>query len=293
MKSLTLITIFMIVILFSAGCNLSEKRNGMYRDSDLAGIEPTQKTGEDRIRTASLNSEQQFSSIESRMIIQSGTVKIETDDFETSEKKLTETAKKYSGFITNSSSESGASGKKSGTVTVRIPSGIFQAFLSEISQLGKILSQDISAKDVTEEYIDLEARQRTQKELESRLLDLLNQKTGKLTDIIEVEEKLSSVREKIESTEGRINYLKNRSEYSTLEIMFYEPAMLQTSSGGGFFYEIEQGFKKGLKGFTEILSGLIMITVSLSHIIIFLIIMLLIARRYFKKRSLSNSQLAG
>lgn len=292
--SILILSAFMMFMIIS-GCNLSGNRNDNDRIvSDYEELTENENRAVDHdLKLAVNHSVTPKSLIENRLVIMKGTVKIETDDFKSSEDKLIETIKKYSGYITNSSSEMNSSGNISGSITVRIPLEKFQDFVKDISSLGKVLSQDVSGKDVTEEYIDLEARQRTQKELENRLLELLNQKTGKLSEIIEVEQKLSSVRENIESTEGRMKYLKDQSAYSTIEVMFIEPSMLQTASGGGFFHEIEQGFKKGLKGFTEILSVLIMITVSLSHIIIFLIVLLIIARKYFRKRSLNNSQLAG
>ena len=295
MKTSKLFVASLMSFLLLSGCNLSGNSGDRDQSSDIKNnfAAPEHNSGKDNLKLASTDSETKTRSIENRIVIMKGIIKIETGDFTDSENKLIEIVKKYSGYITNSSSEMNAAGNKSGSITVRIPFDKFHDFQKEISALGKVLSQDINGKDVTEEYIDLEARIRTQRELENRLLTLLSQKTGKLIEIIEVEQKLSSVRENIESAEGRIKYLKDQSTYSTIEVMFFEPSMLHTASGGGFFYEIEQGFKKGLKGFTEILSGLIMITVSLSHIIIFLIILFIIARKYFRKRSLSNSQLAG
>ena len=113
---------------------------------------------------------------------------------------------------------------------------------------------------------------------------LLNDRTAKLSDVIEVEDKLSSVRQKIESTEGRMRYLRNQASYSTLALSIYEPSMLETSSGGGFFYEIGQGIKKGLEGFTEVLKGLIIFVIAFSPVLVFFLIVIFIIRKYLKRR---------
>lgn len=145
-----------------------------------------------------------------RLIIRTGIVSIETDNYYNAEKKIKEKAVFYTGYITGSNSNQNVSGKLQGSVTVRIPSDKFDNFIEDIKSAGKIISQNISGSDVTEEFIDLEARQKTQRELEKRLLDLLSGKTAKLTDIVEVEEKLSAVRENIEKKEGRMKFLKSQ-----------------------------------------------------------------------------------
>jgi hypothetical protein len=224
-----------------------------------------------------------------RLIIRTGIVSIETDNYYNAEKKIKEKAVFYMGYITGSNSNQNVSGKLQGSVTVRIPSDKFDNFIEDLKSAGKIISQNISASDVTEEFIDLEARQKTQRELEKRLLDLLSGKTAKLKDVVEVEEKLSAVRENIEKTEGRMKFLKSQSAFSTLVISISEPSLLQTSSGGGFFYEINLGLKKGMEGFTEVLSLMIAFAVSNSPFIILLFIILFIIRKYFRIKKIKSA----
>ena len=162
--------------------------------------------------------------------------------------------------------------------------------ISELSKIGKVMNQNITGKDVTEEYMDAGARLKTQRELESRLLKLLAEKTARLTDVVEVEQKLANVRENIEKTEGRMKYLKDQASYSTFTVSVYEPSLLTTSSGGGFFYELGQGVKKGLSGFTSVLRGLITVIIALSPIIIIVLIIAYFVVRYFKKKKAAKAQ---
>lgn len=258
--------------------------------------EPTSKSdelkNETRVTTnQQINYKQQaenFNTQDKRMIIRSGTMNVEIEKYDDSEAKVKEIAQRFNGYITNSQASLNANGKKQGTITIRIPANQFDAALTEIAKIGKTMNQNITGKDVTEEYMDAEARMKTQQELESRLLKLLAEKTARLTDVVEVEQKLANVRENIEKTQGRMRYLKDQASYSTLAVSLYEPSLLQTSSGGGFFYEIEQGFKKGLKGFTSVVSGLITLLIALLPVLIILYIIYWFVRRYLKKRKLAQ-----
>ncbi len=218
-----------------------------------------------------------------RMIIRSGTMSIENDSFDETEAKAKEIAKNLGGFITNSTAQVNQSGKKQGTLTIRVQADKYDALLAELSKTGKVMNQNITGRDVTEEYVDAEARLKTQRELEARLLQLLSEKTANLTAVVEVEQKLASVRENIEKTEGRMRMLKDQASYSTITLSIYEPAILNTSSGG-FFYELERGFEKGLTGFTAVISGLITFIVALSPILAILGLIVYVVIRYVRKK---------
>lgn len=296
-----LIFAMLFLIFISSGCNnngenkmLSEERPKNY-DLDsrsdkiltegLSVPVKTSSTGEVSLENINIYNESE------RMLIRTGIVRIEAENFNSAEEKLLNLIKDNNGYVTNSSTQVNVSDNKQGSITVRIPSNKFDNFLNSLSSAGKIISQDISGQDVTSEYIDLEARQKTQMELESRLLHLLNNKTANLKDVVEVEEKLSSVRQNIESTEGRMKFLKNQSAYSTLSISIFEPALLQTTSGGGFFYEMKEAFKDGLLGLTGVFSFLITLVISSIPLLIILTIIILLVRKFIrsKKVKLQNA----
>jgi len=218
-----------------------------------------------------------------RMIIRTGTMSIENDSFDETELKAKEIAKNLGGFITNSTAQVNQSGKKQGTLTIRVQADKYDALLAELAKTGKVMSQNITGRDVTEEYVDAEARLKTQRELETRLLQLLAEKTANLTAVVEVEQKLANVRENIEKTEGRMRMLKDQASFSTITLSIYEPAILNTSSGG-FFYELERGFEKGLTGFTKVLAGIITFVIAMAPILAILGFIVYIVIRVIKKR---------
>lgn len=257
--------------------------------TDAPSSEQNEKVVDGRLKQ--VNYQQQtdnFNTQDKRMIIRSGTMQTEIDNFAESEAKVKQIVANFNGYVTNSTSQLNTSGKRQGSITIRVSSDKFDGMLSELSKIGKVMNQNISGKDVTEEYMDAEARLKTQRELESRLLQLLSEKTANLTSVVEVEQKLASVRENIEKTEGRMRYLKDQSAYSTLTLSLYEPAILNTSSGGGFFYEIGQGVKRGLNGFTSVISGIITVVIALSPILAILGLAIYITIRIIRKRKVAK-----
>jgi len=93
---------------------------------------------------------------------------------------------------------------------------------------------------------------KTKKELEQHYYDLLKQ-TKNVAEVLLVEEQLNTVRADIESAEGRLKYLKDKVNMSTLHLTFYET----TSAPVGFFGEIGKSFVSGWKGFLYFILGII------------------------------------
>jgi hypothetical protein len=300
---LNLIIIFAVTTLI-AGCQHDDNSPQTYNKNidvpqttqDLTETERTSAPkNETSGRIQNVNYKEQteensFNTQDKRMIIRTGTMSIEADSYDETEAKIKDIVKNFGGYLTNSNSKLNADGKKQGSITIRVATEKFDAMISELSKTGKVMNQNITGMDVTEEYMDADARLKTQRELESRLLKLLEEKTARLTDVVEVEQKLANVRENIEKTEGRMKYLKDQASYSTLTVSVYEPSLLNTSSGGGFFYELGQGVKKGLSGFTSVLAGLITVVIALLPLIIIALIIIYLVMRYLKKRKLAKAQ---
>jgi hypothetical protein len=252
---------------------------------ELKNIAPTSTKNVSPQKDLMLKTDEKIPDVkDQRMIIKTGSFSVEVDKYDDTETKINEIAKKYSGFIANSKSSQNSSGNKSGTITLKVPADKFDALISDVGKIGKVMNQNIQASDITEEYVDLEARVKTQKELEQRLLKLLNEKATRLSDVIEVEEKLAAVRQKIESVEGRMKLLKSQSDLSTLTINVYEPSMISTSSGGGFFYELGQAIKKGLSGFTNILAVSITVLIAIIPLLVITYIIFWIVRKIIRNR---------
>jgi hypothetical protein len=293
MKNIKLIILTALMSVFIIGCRNAETDKESAPIPDRTG---SQITGENLSKTVSVQDTkgdlitQDLPQInDQRMIIRTGTMNLEVENFEEAERNLTESVKRLGGYLANSSLNQYQNGKKYGTLVLKVPAGKFDELVSEAGKNGKVISQNVSSNDITEEFVDLESRLKTQKELEQRLIKILNEKASRLAEVIEVEEKLASVRQKIENIEGRMKLLKSQSDYSTLTVTLSEQAFLETVSGGGFFHEIWQAVKKGLKGFTGVLTVSITVLIAVLPVIFFLLAVFWIIKRMLKKRK----QLSG
>jgi len=111
----------------------------------------------------------------------------------------------------------------SNTITVRVPKAQFQKFVSAIKGQSIFMDRsDISSQDVTEEFVDIEARLKAKREVRDRYIEVLKTKTGTVKDIIEAEEAIRVITEEIEAKEGRLRYLNDRVDLSTVTLTMYE-----------------------------------------------------------------------
>ena len=142
-------------------------------------------------------------------------------------------------------------------ITVRIPSEQFDAFLSTLSKdVKKFDERTISSQDVTEEFVDVNARIASKKKVEQRFVEIL--KTAKtVKEILEVEAQIGNVREEIDRAEGRLKYLKNQTSMSTLFIEFYKEINVTAEDDGSFIADIKEAFSNGLNLLRNLFVGII------------------------------------
>lgn len=107
-------------------------------------------------------------------------------------------------------------------MTIRVQPARFTSLLTGLSSLGTVERKSLSTDDVTAEHADVSARLRTKRALEQRYLGLLGQ-AKKVSDILEIEQKIGEVREDIESTESRLKALNDQVAYSTITLKLYQP----------------------------------------------------------------------
>lgn len=210
-------------------------------------------------------------------IIKEGSVEFETDSLAKTKRRIDGIVKELNGYYA-SEDENHYTYKDRMYLTIRVPAKHFETLISKIGEgVDHFDSKNISATDVTEEFIDVEARIKTKKETEQRYRDLL-QKANTVGEILEIEEQISYLRSDIESLEGRLKYLKNKVGFSTLNASFYVEVPGGPKQGYG--HKFGKGFENGWDGF-------VMFFVGLTHLWPFLIIGLLVwffVRRGIKKR---------
>ncbi len=136
------------------------------------------------------------------------------------------------------------------TLKIRIPSEKFELFIAQAeSAIGELVFKSVSSRDVTEEFIDLETRLKNKKNYLNRYGELLKQAKS-VKDILEIEEKTRVIEEEIESTEGRLKYLNNQVDFSTLELRITKKNDYNfiPQNEGNFFDRLRFSLVKGWYG---------------------------------------------
>lgn len=179
-----------------------------------------------------------------RKLIKTGDVSFKTKSLTETKKQITEALKAAGGYIAKENAYD-YSENPSENLTVRVPAKNFDVFLNRILEgVDELDSKNIDIQDVSEEFVDMEARLKNKKQLEAKYQELLG-KANNMDDILRIEKEISYIREDIESTEGRLKYLSNQVSYSTLTIHYYE----KRSSGFNFGGKLGDALKNGGTGF--------------------------------------------
>ncbi|HEV8263597.1 MAG TPA: DUF4349 domain-containing protein [Gemmatimonadales bacterium] len=188
------------------------------------------------------------------MVIRTATARIEVDSLEAAVAGVRQVAARVGGFIANAQMQTGAGQLRAATLDVKVPAARFDEALSGLTPIGRLESVDVQAADVGEEYVDVTARMENARRLERRLIELLATRTGKLKDVLDVEQSLARVREEIERYEGRLRYLKAHTATSTLTVTVHEPMPVVGVAGTSVMGE---AFKQSWRNFVGFLAVLV------------------------------------
>jgi hypothetical protein len=209
-----------------------------------------------------------------RKIIRNATLVIETDDPAAAQRKVGAIAETNGGFVVTSEFKTSASQLDAVTVNVilRVPASVFEATITAVRAAGgKVLEENVSGKDVTEEYIDLEARLKTKKALEAQFLEIMKQ-ARKVSDALEVQTEIANVRTEIEQIEGRRRFLENQSSLSTITVTFSTPAPVVTATATGFGHSVKEAFGEGADLAVAIVLGLIRIVIVMIPVVVLILL---------------------
>ena len=207
-----------------------------------------------------------------RQLIKEGALNFETHDIAETRQHIESLVQKYKAYISQEDERTTAS-RIYQDITVRIPKTHFDSFLSELSgDIKKFDNKSITVQDVTEEFIDSTARLAVKKETEQGYLRLLNQ-AKTIKDILDIQNELQDIRSDIESIEGRLRYLKNSVNFSTLHISMYQQ-IEAASETGSLFMPVWDAIKGGVQAFAAVcialLYGWVFIALGIAAIIIIL-----------------------
>jgi hypothetical protein len=160
-----------------------------------------------------------------RKLIRNATVELEIVSFDDAVQKITAFANEERGYVATTDSRKQANGKLRGQVVVKVLPENLDRFLQKVRGLGELKNQALGTEDVTKAYFDTDARLKNARVMEQRLIDMLRTKTGKVSDLLQVEKELARVREEIEKMQGELKYWDSQVQFATVTISLAEKDM--------------------------------------------------------------------
>jgi hypothetical protein len=152
-------------------------------------------------------------------------VEVKRGDFQDALNQSIGLAGRYGGFVVSTTID--GEDHRSGSVVLRIPANDFERVLASLEGLGEVHNEVVSGRDVSQEFIDLDARIRNFESQEAVLLRLMAQ-TNSIGESIRVQHELQSVRLEIERLQGRLRYLRNQAAMSTISMRLIEAGAAPT-----------------------------------------------------------------
>jgi hypothetical protein len=222
-----------------------------------------------------------------RKIVRNADLQLESDEPETVQQKVTTIAESKGGFVVESqqsSSDVRATRRDTVTMTVRVPAEKFSETLDEIRKsAARVIVETVKSDDVTEEFIDIEARLKAKRSLEAQFLEIMK-RANTVADALNVQTEISEVRAEIEKIEGRLRFLQNQTSLSTIKIRVQTPAAFASSSKG-FFYQLGDAVGKGVDVALSFVLGLVTLVIAVLPFFILVVLPIYLLIRYLVKRA--------
>lgn len=283
----------------SADYSMAENKPSMSNSAAVKSPAPNsgvEKTNGTEAAPNEVKSENTNAGAEQRKVIKTSKLEVETKHFDDAVNFVIERTDRDKGYIQSSNIQGGRlqedqyAANRYAQFTIRIPVDKLNSFLKDAEAIGVITSRSDNDEDVTSQYFDTEARVKTLKIQEDRLLSIL-QKSEKLTDIIELEKRLSEVRNEIESLTGTLKKYDNLVALATVNVNIREvqtesPVKVKPVTFGD---KILDGFKQSVSTLYEIIKGIILAVVyvlpfAVAAVIIYIPVRILV-KRYNRSKS--------
>jgi hypothetical protein len=159
-----------------------------------------------------------------RRIIYTANLDVVVTDWDAARSEVDKLIAAHKGYVARAEERMHSGSQRSGSITIKVPVENFPALVHGLAALGHAERNAIDSQDVSEEYVDVQARVKNLKEQEAKLNELLKErrKEEKLDDIIKIGDRIGLVRQDVERAEGRLKYLATMAAYSTVNLSLRE-----------------------------------------------------------------------
>jgi len=189
-------------------------------------------------------------------LIKNGVIEFEVTDLESAKSRVDTLLEQVEGYYENEQYNSYGN-RVSYSLDLRIPSERFDKLIDHIeSGAGELKSKNITTKDVTGEYVDLNIRLDNNLSYLSQYKEILK-RAQSVKEILEVQDKIRRIEEEIDSKKGRLEYLNDQVSYSTLHLTLTELVSSEMSNNPRFGRRFINAFRNGVQYFLSFIIGVV------------------------------------
>lgn len=245
-----------IVLTSLNNLNIETKSPSILNRSDLTMSHLSVPVGKESVVLQ--KTQAQEGQLTQRKIVKNGLLSILVNKIEDSISSIRLLANNLGGFVNSSQVYESSGGIKSGNIVIRVPADKFEDAMAAVKKSAvKVEREDINAQDVTEQFVDLEARLRNFKAQETQYLEIMK-KASTVDDILQVEQRLGDVRGQIEQIQGQLQFLSRQVDMSTITVSVMSEADVEVFGiRWRPLFIVKQSFHNMLSGLTSYIDSMI------------------------------------
>ena len=251
MKLRKLTTLLLVLLLLLAGCSASSKSVSM--EMAMPEMAPMEAPMMDEMKN-SISANSVAGSVSApvqtgQKLIRKVNIDAETEDLETLLGSLTSQIRALDGYIEQQELYNGSSyssyRSRSANLTIRIPAENLDSFIGQVKDVSNVVSYNESQDDVTLTYVSTESRIKALETEQDRLLELLS-KAENMSDLLEIEARLTDVRYELENVTSQLRVLANKVDYATVYLYVSQVKVYTEVEELTVWQRIGSGFKQNL-----------------------------------------------
>ncbi|HEY6384589.1 MAG TPA: DUF4349 domain-containing protein [Candidatus Acidoferrum sp.] len=208
------------------------------------------------------------------MIARTALLSLIAKDFDSSRASLDAIVARHSGYSANLTVNTPQGAARSLQASLRIPAPQLPAALAELKSLGRVELETQNGEEVTQQHTDLVARLKNSRETEQRLQAILTQRTGKISDVLEVEQEIARVRGEIEQMEAEQKNLEHRVDFAAIDLKLSEEYKAKLdSSAPSISTQIHNAAVNGYRNVADTLLSIILFFAEYGPVLAFWLIL--------------------
>ena len=247
MKRTRFLAVFLCLCLLLTACGASApaEDDGFYNRAESEMLEsPAETMAAAELKTDSaLGSTAQLD----RKLIKTVSMDAETENYDALLTALEERIAALGGYTENRRTGTYGRTRRWSSMTIRIPAENLSAFVSHVGEKANVLSTSETTEDVTLQYVDTEAKITALETEQTRLLELL-ENAQNLSEILEIEARLSDVTYELERYASQKRSYDNQVSYATVHLSIEEVEILTPMEEPTVWSRIATGFRESLEG---------------------------------------------